>query len=113
MIGTRTLKPSPPPRRKKQDDALDDLEGASWYKKAFDLQELGIKTPKTAADKNPEALFDLDADALSYATIHNRHLKPTYNVDDEDDESEALAPAAKDKETPENNDSMDDRDTPL
>jgi hypothetical protein len=76
------------------------------------------------ADKNPEALFDLDADALSYATIHNRHLKPTYNVDNEDDESEALPPPAKaspatlprnnpDKETPENNDSMDDRDSPL
>jgi len=82
------------PEEKQQDDALDDLEGASWYKNAFDLQELGIKTLKTMADKNPEALFDLDADALSYTTIHNRHLKPTYNVDDEDDESESLAPAA-------------------
>ena len=99
------------PEEKKQDDALDDLEGASWYKNAFDLQELGIMTPKTTADKTPEALFDLDADALRYTTIHNRHLKPTYNVDDEDDESEALVPAAKaslatpprnnpDKETP-------------
>ena len=45
-------------------------------------------------------------------------------MDDKDDESEALAPAAKaspatpphnnpDKETPENNDSMDDRESPL
>ena len=112
------------PEEKQQDDALDDLEGASWYKNAFDLQEFGIKTLKITADKNPEALFDLDADALSYATIHNRHLKPTYNVDNEDDESEALAPTANaspatpprknpDKETPENNDSMDDRDSPL
>ena len=112
------------PEEKQQDDALDDLEGASWYKNAFDLQELGIKTLKITADKNPEALFDLDADALSYATIHNRHLKPTYNVDTENDESEALAPAANaspatpphknpDKETPENNDFMDDRDSPL
>ncbi len=84
---------------------------------------MGIKTLKTTADKNPKALFDLDADALSYATIHNRHLKPN-NVDDKDDESEALAPAANaspatsprknpDKETPENNDSMDNRDSPL
>ena len=85
---------------------------------------MGIKTIKTTADKNPEALFDLNADALSYATIHNRHLKPTYNVDDKDDESEALAPAANaspatpprktpDKETPANNDSMDNRGSPL
>ncbi len=45
-------------------------------------------------------------------------------MDNEDDESEALAPAANaspatpprknpDKETPENNDFMDDRDSPL
>ena len=48
------------PEEKKQDEALDDLEGTSLYKNAFDLQELGIKTPKTTADKNPKALFDLD-----------------------------------------------------
>jgi len=42
------------PEEKKQDDALDDLEGASWYRHAFDLQELGIKTPKTMSDKTPK-----------------------------------------------------------
>ena len=42
------------PEEKKQDNALDNLEGASWYKNAFDLQELGIKNPKTTADKTPK-----------------------------------------------------------
>jgi len=48
------------------------------------------------ADKNPEKLFGLDADALSFATIHNRHLQPTFNLDkgEEDDESEGSASAA-------------------
>ncbi len=44
-----------------------------------------IKTPE-------EALFDLGADAISFATVHNRHL-PTVNVDKEDGKSEGLAPA--------------------
>ena len=48
------------PDEKKQDDALDNLEGASWYKHSFCLQEMGIKTPKATADKNPKAPFDLD-----------------------------------------------------
>ena len=33
-------------------------------------------------------------DALSFATVHNRHLQPTFNVDEEDGESEGTAPAA-------------------
>jgi len=49
---------------------------------------------KREADKNPEKLFDLDADALSFATVHNRHLQPTFKLDEgeEDDESEGLPP---------------------
>jgi hypothetical protein len=107
-------------KEKKQDDAVDDLETASWYKNAFDLQGLEIWSSKPAADKAPEALFDIDADANSYATIHNRHLNPTFNVDDEDDKSEAQASAAiaspatptrntPNKETTENTDSLTDK----
>ena len=57
---------------------------------------MGKKNAKRAADKNPEKLFDLDTDALSFATVHNRHLQPTFNLDEgeEDDESEGLASAA-------------------
>jgi len=45
---------------------------------------------------HPEKLFDLDTDALSFATVHNRHLQPTFNLDEGegDDESEGLASAA-------------------
>ena len=39
-------------------------------------------------------LFDLDADDISFATVHNRHLKLTFNVDKEDGKSEGPAPAA-------------------
>jgi hypothetical protein len=48
---------------------------------------------KPAANKAPEALFDLDAEQ-SVTTIHNRHLTPTFNLDNDDDDSEGLAPAA-------------------
>jgi hypothetical protein len=48
---------------------------------------------KPAANKAPEDLFDLVAEQ-SVTTIHNRHLTPTFNLDEEDDDSEGLAPAA-------------------
>jgi hypothetical protein len=84
------------PHEKKDEDDLEELEMASWWNNAFDLKEIGKKNTKRAADKNPEKLFDLDADALSFATVHNRHLQPTFNLDECDkvDESEGLAPAA-------------------
>ena len=65
-------------------------------RRAPHLKEIGKKNAKRAANKNPENLFDLDDDALSFATVHNRHLQPMYNLDEdkEDDESEGLAPAA-------------------
>lgn len=80
------------PREKKEDDDIDDLEAATWYKGAFDLRGIG-KSMKPAANKAPEDLFDLDAEQ-SITTIHNRHLTPTFNLDEEDDDSEGLAPAA-------------------
>ena len=70
------------------------MENATWWNKAFDLKEIGKKPAKRAANKKPEELFDLDADALSFATVHNRHLQPTFNLDKEDGESEGTAPAA-------------------
>ncbi len=82
------------PHKKKEDEDLEELENATWWNNAFDLKEIGKKPAKRAADKKPEALFDLNADALSFATIHNCHLKPTFNVDSEDSESEGTAPAA-------------------
>jgi hypothetical protein len=83
------------PHKKKQDNALEDLENATWYKNAFDLQQIGTKSSKQAADKKPEALFDLDTNANSFATIHEHHLKPpTYNLANKDNDSEELAPAA-------------------
>ena len=48
---------------------------------------------KPAANKAPKALFNLDAEQ-SITTIHNRHLVPTFNLDDDDGNSEGLAPAA-------------------
>ncbi len=60
----------------------------------FDLKEMGKKSAKHAADKKPEALFDLDTDALSFATVHKHHLKPTFTLDKEDDKSEGQASAA-------------------
>jgi len=55
-----------------------------------------VKTAKQAENKNPEILFDLDAHALSFATVHDRHIKkPTiYLEDDENDDSEGKASAA-------------------
>ena len=105
---------------KKENEAIEDLESASWYKTVFDMQSLSIRTSKPVVDKAPEDLFDIDADANSYATIHNRHLKPTYTVEEEDDESEAEASAAvarpatlprknPNKETTENNNSLTDK----
>ena len=49
------------------------------------------------ANKDPEALFDLDANTNnSFKTIHHGHLKPTFVTleEDEDDKSEAAAPSA-------------------
>ena len=63
-------------QEKKEDEDLDELEGATWYKNAFDLQSLD-KSIKSTTTRAPEELFDLDA-AHSIKTIHNRHLKPTF-----------------------------------
>jgi hypothetical protein len=84
------------PHKKKDEDELEELEMASWWNNAFDLKEIGKKNNKRASDKNPEKLFDLDADALSFSTVHNHHLQPTFNLDegDKDNESEGSAPAA-------------------
>jgi hypothetical protein len=75
------------PHEKKENEDLEEMENATWWNNAFDLREMGKKPAKRAADKKPEALFDLDADALSFATVHNRHLKPTFIVDDKVGES--------------------------
>ena len=48
---------------------------------------------KPTMNKAPEKLFDLDAEQ-SITTIHNRHLKPTFTLEEEDDDSEGSAPAA-------------------
>jgi len=80
------------PREKKEDADINDLEATTWYKGAFDLRGLG-KAMKPAANKAPEALFDLDVEQ-SVTTIHNCHLAPTFNLDNDDDDSEGLAPAA-------------------
>jgi hypothetical protein len=80
------------PCEKKEDKDIDDLEAASWYKQAFDLRGLGAAM-KPATNKAPEELFDLDAEQ-SITTIHNRHLKPTFTLEDDDDDSEGSAPAA-------------------
>jgi hypothetical protein len=84
------------PYKKKEEEDIEELEKASWWNNAFNLKEIGKKNAKRAADKKPEALIDLDADALSFATVHNRHTKPTFNLDkdEEDNGSEGLAPAA-------------------
>jgi hypothetical protein len=66
--------------------------------KLFDLQSLG-KTTKPTSNKDPEALFDLDANN-SIKMIHNWHLKPTFTLEvDKDDKSEAAAPAATARST--------------
>jgi hypothetical protein len=80
------------PREKKEDKDIEDLEAASWYKQAFDLRGLG-EAMKPAKNKAPEDLFDLDAEQ-SIKTIHNRHLTPTFTLEDDDDDSEGSAPAA-------------------
>ncbi len=82
------------PNKKQEEEDLKELEKATWWNNAFDLKEIGKKNGKRAADKKPEALFDLDADALSFATVNNRHLQPTFNLDKEDSKSEGSAPAA-------------------
>jgi hypothetical protein len=82
------------PNKKQEEEDLEELEKATWWNKAFDLKEIGKKNGKRAADKKPEVLFDLDTEALSFATVHNRHLQPTFNLDKEDSESEGPAPAA-------------------
>jgi len=85
-----------PPHEQKEEEDIEELEKASWWNNTFDLKEIGKKNVKRVADKNLEKLFDLDADALSFATVHNRHLQPMFNLDegDEDDESEGSASAA-------------------
>jgi hypothetical protein len=70
------------------------LGHATWYNNALNIKELGKKTSKCAAEKQPEALFDLDTDANSFATIHECHLKPTFNLDGEEEDREELASAA-------------------
>jgi len=83
------------PHEQKEEEDMEELEKACcWWNNAFDLKEIGKKNAKCTADKNPEKLFDLDADALSFATVHNHHLQPTFNLDEgeEDDESEGLPP---------------------
>jgi hypothetical protein len=44
-------------------------------------------------NKAPEVLFDLDS-KNSVKTIHNCHLQPTITPQDENDDSEVMAPAA-------------------
>ena len=75
---------------------MEELKKASWWNNTFDLKEIGKKNAKRAANKNPEKLFDLDANALSFAIVHNCHLQPTFNRDEgeEDNKSEGSAPAA-------------------
>ena len=94
MIGIRNTQTLTTPQEKKEDKGIDELENAEWYKNLFNLQSLG-KATKLMANKDPEALFDLDANN-SAKTIHNRHLKPTIVTleEDEDDKSEAAAPSA-------------------
>jgi len=82
------------PQEEKENEDVEEMENATWWNNAFDLKELGKKSDKRAADKKPEELFDLDADALSFVTVHNRHLQPTFKLDEEDGESEGTAPAA-------------------
>jgi len=85
------------PHEKKEEEDVDELEKASWWNNAFDLKEIGKKDTKRTANKKLEKLFDLEDDALSFTTVHNRHLQPTYtNLDEdkEDDDSEGSAPAA-------------------
>ena len=82
------------PQEKKENEDVEEMENATWWNNAFDLKDIGKKSDKRAADKKPEELFDLDADALSFATVHNRHLQPTFELDEEDGESEGTAPAA-------------------
>jgi len=48
------------PQEKKEDKGIDKLENAEWYKNAFNLQSLG-KATKPMVNKDPEALFNLDA----------------------------------------------------
>ncbi len=82
------------PNKKQEEEDLKELEKATWWNNAFDLKEIGKKNGKRAADKKQEVLFDLDADALSFATVHNRHLQLMFNLDKEDSKSEGSAPAA-------------------
>jgi len=84
------------PHEQKEEEDMEELKKASWWNNTFDLKEIGKKNAKRVADKNPEKLFDLDTNALSFATVHNCYLQPTFNLDEgeEDNESEGLSPAA-------------------
>jgi hypothetical protein len=57
------------PQEKKEDKGIDELKNAEWYKNAFDMHSLG-KATKPTVNKDPEALFNLDANN-SVKTIHN------------------------------------------
>jgi hypothetical protein len=78
--------------KEKQDHNAKDLKTANWYKKAFGFKGLG-KAAKPVTNKAPKALFNLDV-KNSVKTIHNSHLKPTFTLEDEHDNSEVMAPAA-------------------
>jgi hypothetical protein len=78
--------------KKEQDQDIEDIETATWYKQVFDLRGLG-KITKPAATKPPKVLFNLGTEN-SVKTIHNGHLKPTFTSGNDDDNSEGLAPAA-------------------
>jgi hypothetical protein len=85
------------PEEKKDDDKAEELETATWWKNAFDLKDIGVKTAnQKAVNKDPAILFDLDNDALSFATVHDRHIKnPIINLEEDvDGESEGDASAA-------------------
>jgi hypothetical protein len=76
--------------KKNQDHNAEDLETENWYKKAFDLKGLS-KAAKSATNKYPKAPFNLDA-KNRVKTIHNRHLKPSFTLEVEDNNSEEMAP---------------------
>jgi hypothetical protein len=57
------------PHEKKENEDLEEMENATWWNNAFDLKKIGKKPAKCAADKKPEELIDLDADALSLRPV--------------------------------------------
>ena len=65
------------PQEKKEDKGIDELDNAEWFKNTFDLQSLG-KATKPMANKDPEALFGLDANnrKQSITDILHQPLSP-------------------------------------